>query len=288
MAQSQYLKRCVLTVNHVTDCLASDRPLVMLFAGDTAGKISCWDVTALLLRHIKDCYDLSCEDEEFLSTETEDESSGDVAVEKLTVNEEKTAFKPKEKEAAYQGDVSSRNRDIGVESVTAPNAEENSFTVNNSKVNISSNIFCKDGVTEDCVTENCVASSDTCDVINAVVAEKQRNERTESSKFSDVRPSAENEDLLHSKQQDLENVTYTNEPTVVGCEKPNQCSLKELQGNLTLNTKCEEQSDFSCLPLGRDFLTPPIHVFDAHQSGVNGIALTRTQGKTKQCSIAFI
>ena len=61
VAQSQYLQRCVLTVSHVIDFLAGDRPLVMLFAGDTAGRISCWDVTFLLLSHIRQCCKSSIE-----------------------------------------------------------------------------------------------------------------------------------------------------------------------------------------------------------------------------------
>lgn len=54
LAQSGYLQRCVLTVDHLVDHTHPGRCSVLVFAGDTAGKISVWDITHHLIEYVKD------------------------------------------------------------------------------------------------------------------------------------------------------------------------------------------------------------------------------------------
>ncbi|XP_031568393.1 WD repeat-containing protein 6-like [Actinia tenebrosa] len=54
LAQSDYLQRCVLTVNHLIHHNFSGRHSVLIFAGDTAGKISVWDITDHLIEYVRD------------------------------------------------------------------------------------------------------------------------------------------------------------------------------------------------------------------------------------------
>ncbi|KAK3727053.1 hypothetical protein QZH41_012560, partial [Actinostola sp. cb2023] len=54
LAQSQYLLRCVLSVQHVVHKDSSGRHAVMLLAGDTAGKITIWDVTHHLFEYVRE------------------------------------------------------------------------------------------------------------------------------------------------------------------------------------------------------------------------------------------
>ena len=245
----------------MTDFLASGRPLVMLFAGDTAGRISCWDVTALLLNHIKECSVSTCE-------VSENEYRNDIAVEKISVWDGKPATKAREDRLfdASVNSVSTRKGDKAPESVDTCHAKENA-TANSHPVNILSKTFCKGRVTED------------CDGKGNVTNVEMNNKRTESSKFADIQLSTENKDPLNFVQAGLGNLNHAKERTAVTYEMPDQSRTQEPQDD-TIFTP-DEQSDFSCLPLVGIFLVHPGHVFGAHQSGVNAITLTKTQGKRK-------
>lgn len=256
LAQSHYLKRCVLTVNHVTDFLESGRPLVILFAGDTAGKISCWDVTALLLNHIKEHCDLTSEEGELVTKVSRSEFMKGIEVAKLTAQDEKPGNKPSEKRLCEE-DVSSITCETAPESAPSCHAQENLTTVYSNKVK--------------CLKSGAVDCGADCNVSNVEInTEAQRTERTE------------NEFQLHSEERILRKAADGEEHTAVACETPVQSSVNENHDNETFSTLCEKQSNFSCLPLVRIFLDPPTHVFQAHQSGVNAVSLTKTQGKTTQ------
>ena len=113
LAQSQYLKRCVLTVTHITDFRTSSEPLVMLFAGDTAGRISCWDVTTLLFNHVKEYCDLICGEYRLLKNVSDRESGNQIAVEKRTICEVDTSEK-----SILEGNIYLEKNDTGLKSVT--------------------------------------------------------------------------------------------------------------------------------------------------------------------------
>ena len=228
----------------------------MLFAGDTAGRISCWDVTALLLNHIKERCDLTSEEGELVTKVSRSEYRKDIDVAKLTTQDENPGNKASEKRLCGEN-VSSITCDAGPESAPSCHAQENLTTVYSNKVK--------------CLKSGAVDCDPDCKVSNVEInTEVQRTERTE------------NEFQLHSEERILRKATDGEEHTAVACEKPIQSSVNEHQDNETYSTLCEEQSNFSCLPLVRIFLDPPIHVFQAHQSGVNAASLTKTQGKTTQ------
>lgn len=236
------------------------RLLVMMFAGDTAGKISCWDVTELLMNHIREHCDLKCGQDKPMKNKSEQESGNRAVVETPTVD------KSSEKTVLY-GDISLEKCDTALESVTACHMKENVTTEQHEdNSDASSHSCCKGGVAQDVVT-GCHA-----------------NERVTSvDKFTD--PLAGNQDPLHSGPEVL-NVACTSEQTAGTSGTPSQSSLKD-GDDQELDGKFVEQSDFSCLPLVPVFLDLPTHVFEAHQSGVNAISLVKTQGKALKIVISF-
>lgn len=266
LSQSHYLKRCVLTISHVIDVCTSGKPLVMLFAGDTAGKISCWDITSLLLNHIRECCDLTCKEDRLMKLQAG--------------NDEETVDK-EDKKTALQGHVSLEKCATSVESVTAWDSEDNVASNSekqvehekNSDANILSRGCWKGEVAKDCVTDCHVNES----VTNAV---KHLTERT--GKAFDLDPVEEIQDPFFSGQ-DVFNETNTNEQTAIMNEKLGQTRSTD-QDEQGANAMLVDQSDFSCLPLVPVFLDLPMHVFQAHQSGVNAIALVKTQGKANGSS----
>lgn len=191
LAQSQYLKRCVLTINHLI-FLERQRPMVFLFAGNTAGKIHCWDITALLFNIVEERCNL-------LSS------------------------------------LSNITPGAG----TSNHADENSTIVDN----VKGNAFQRDAV----VNHGC--------------------------KESDIKISV-------GEKTDKEDYAYIlmNEPS----KAPNKATVKVFPDDETSNAFFEEQSGHSCIPLVRGFLDPPKHVFQAHQSGVNAISITKTQGRQNE------
>ena len=228
----------------------------MLFAGDTAGRISCWDVTALLLNHLKECCDLI--EGELVTKISSSESRHDTDVAKFTTQDEKPGNKPSERRL-FEENISSLTCDAAPASVSSCHVEENLTTVCSNKVKCLKSVVTKDGT----------VGRDAADC-NLSNIEVQPTERTE------------NEFQLHLEERILRKAADGKESTAVACETPIQSSVKEHQDNETFSSLCEEQSNFSCLPLVRIFLDPPSHVFQAHQSGVNVVSLTKTQGKPTQ------
>ncbi|XP_067037076.1 tRNA (34-2'-O)-methyltransferase regulator WDR6-like isoform X3 [Acropora muricata] len=186
LAQSQYLKRCVLTINHLI-FLERQRPMVILFAGNTAGKIHCWDIAALLFNSVEERCNL----------------------------------------------LSSLSN-IPPGAGTSNHADENSTIVDNNE----GNAFQRDTV----VNHGC--------------------------KESDIKISV-------GEKTDKEDDAYIlmNEPS----KAPNKATVKVFPDDETSHAFFEEQSGHSCIPLVRGFLDPPKHVFQAHQSGINAMSITRTQ-----------
>ena len=252
----------------------------MLFAGDTAGKISCWDITTLLLNHIREYCELTSEEHRSMTNILEKESVYQTAVESHEGNDEETVDK-EGKKTVLEGLVSLEKCATSVESVTAWDSQDNVATNSEKEVehekNSDANILsrgCWTGeVAKDCVTDCHVNES----VINAV---KHLTERT--GKAFDLDPVEEIQDPFFSGQ-DVFNETNTNEKTAIMNEKLGQTRLTD-QDEQGANAMLVDQSDFSCLPLVPVFLDLPMHVFQAHQSGVNAIALVKTQGKTNGSS----
>lgn len=255
LAQSQYLKRCVLTVSHVIGFRTSGRPLVMLFAGDTAGRISCWDVTTLLMNHVQEYCDLICGENKLLKNVSYKASGNQVAVETQAVYGEETL----NKKSVLEDNVSLEKCDTAVkanvttDSVTATKHEDNSYT------KTSSYICCQDRVTQDFVTD-CHVNESVTNPVGCLT------DSAESEKFADI-------DHL-TVEQDVAN---RNEHTITS-EKPDQSSLND-RDEQEFNAEFVKQSDFSCLPLVPVFFDDPTHVFVAHQSGVNAVSLVKSQGK---------
>ena len=165
--------------------------MVILFAGNTAGKIHCWDITALLFNYVKERCNLPSSLSNMASEADADEN--------LTVVENN-------KGSAFQR--------------------------------------CK---TRDAVVNHGCKETD----IEISVWEK-----------------TDKEDEVH---------ILLNEPS----KAPNKAIVKVFPDDETSNAFFEEQSGYSCLPLARRFLDPPNHVFQAHQSGINAISITKAQGKAK-------
>ena len=240
LAQSQYLNRCVLTVNHVIDFRTSGKPLVMLLAGDTAGRISCWDVTTLLLNHVREYCDFTCGEYRSMKNLSDRETGEQIAVEKRTNCEKDTVNKSSEK-SVLEGNISLEKCDTALKSVTPCHVKE-SVTATKHQDNNENEAVTN---SEDCLT-------DTAELEN----------------FADI-------NHLTVKQD----VTNRNEQTAITSETQVQSSLNG-RDEKEMNVKFVEQSDFSCLPLVPVFLDVPTHVFQAHQSGVNAISLVKSQGKT--------
>lgn len=229
----------------------------MLFAGDTAGRISCWDVTTLLMNHVKEYCDLICGENELLKNISYKASGNLVAVETHAVCAEETLNKKSVLEKC----------DTAVKSVTPSHVKANVTTdsvpairhEDNSDAKTSSCICCQDRVTQDfvidCHVNESVTNPEGCFTIS-----------TGSEKFADI-------DHL-TVEQDVAN---RNEHTITS-EKPDQSSLND-RGEQEFNAEFVKQSDFSCLPLVPVFLDDPTHVFVAHQSGVNAVSLVESQGK---------
>lgn len=237
----------------------------MLFAGDTAGRISCWDVTTLLMNHVKEYCDLICGEKELLKNISYKGSGNLVAVETQAVCEEETLIKTSEK-SVLKGNVSLEKCDTAVKSVTPRHVKANVTTdsetaikhEDNSDTKTSSYICCQDRVTQDFVTD-CHVS------VSVTNPEGCLTDSRESEKFADI-------DHL-TVEQDVAN---RNEHTITS-EKPAQSSLND-QDEQEFNAEFVKQSDFSCLPLVPVFLDDPTHVFVAHQSGVNAVSLVKSQG----------
>ena len=251
LAQSQYLKRCVLTVSHVIDFRTSGKPLVMLFAGDTAGRISCWDVTTLLLNHVKEYCDFICGENRLMKNVSDRESGNEVAVEKRTVCEVNAVNKSSEK-SVLEGNSNLEKYDTALKSVTPCHVKESVTT---------------DSVTTDGVTA--INNQDKSENGSVTNPEGCLTDTAESGKLEVI-------DHLTAKQD----VTNRNEQTAITSETPDQTSLND-GDDQAFNAEFVEQSDFSCLPLVPVFLKGPTHVFQAHQSGVNAISLVKSQGKTE-------
>lgn len=246
LAQSQYLKRCVLTVSHVIDFRTSGKPLVMLFAGDTAGRISCWDVTELLLNHVKEYYDFICGEYGLMKNVSGKECGNQVAAEKRTVCEADTVNKSSEK-SILGGNIYLEKYDTALNNVTSRDVKESVTTDSVTAMN-----------NQDKSENESVTNPDGC-----------LTDTTESEKFAVI-------DHLTVKQD----AGNRNEQTAITSETTDQTSLND-GDDQEFNTEFVEQSDFSCLPLVPVFLKVPTHVFQAHQSGVNAISLVKSQGKTE-------
>ncbi|XP_068709317.1 tRNA (34-2'-O)-methyltransferase regulator WDR6-like isoform X1 [Montipora foliosa] len=226
LAQSKYVGRCVLTVNHLT-VLASSGPLVILFAGDTAGRIYCWDITALLLNYVMDRYNFKCNDPDVI---------------KSTVAEGKAFLQSNEHSVCQDGGVSLMF-DMASEKTT-------SFCAGN---NLMANDSMKGNIFQSSWTQHTFVSHDTaCKESNAEINQKTKDE---------------NEDGVQCGGHVLLNETF---------EESKRGSLKDSNDEMLI-TLFEKQSGHSCLPLVGFFLGLPIHVFQAHQSGINALSLLKTE-----------
>ena len=76
LAQSEYLKRCVLSVQCVIHHDPGNRAHLVLFAGDTAGKVTVWDVTQHVLEYIKETCEMNAEGEENVTSRVENDMKG--------------------------------------------------------------------------------------------------------------------------------------------------------------------------------------------------------------------
>ena len=138
------------------DFRTSGRPLVMLFAGDTAGRISCWDVTTLLMNHIKEYTNFICGEYRLTKNVSDMESGNHAAGKTLAACGEDIVNKSSEK-SVLEGSVSLEKCDTALKSVTPRHLKE-SVTIHsvtaikhqdNSDAKISAHSCCQDKVTHD-------------------------------------------------------------------------------------------------------------------------------------------
>lgn len=216
----------------------------MLFAGDTAGKISCWDVTSLLWNYIREHCKLTGEEDKLAKSKSELGSSNHLGVETLARNDGETSSKESEK-TDLESSSSLEMFDRTLESMASRHVKEN-FTEDSIKV---------------------IEHEDDSGAMPYV------NE----SVTNDDNSLADNRGPLLSGQTDLK-VAYTHVETSIISETPPRSGLND-EDDQELNGKLADQIDFSCLPLVPVFLDLPTHVFKAHQSGINAISLVKTQGK---------
>lgn len=260
LAQSLYLKRCVLTISHVIDFCTSGSPLVMMFAGDTAGKISCWDITSLLCSHIREHCDSTSVEDTIMTNTMNSEKETLPAGDSLVENKRETVDNNEGEKTVLDGHVSVEKNDTSQPRMAALSSESCVTT----DIYVSSRGSWKEGVLEDCVTDCNVSESVT-------VATKQQTEET--NVIVDTGPSAQNQDSVNFGQEVLHEA-ISNDLISIGSEMPGQISVTDQNGE-ELNATLVGQSDFSCLPLVPVFLGLPTHVFHAHQSGVNAISLVK-------------
>lgn len=252
----------------------------MMFAGDTAGRISCWDITTLLLSHIRECCAPINEQVETFRNVTESDASIEYDVENLEVDSGNVINKSSEKNT-FEAGVLSENGDTShttSETVTpfsseerlttdslkaAENAEQNG---NFSSGKCSEVVFKEDNLADFEADVNASPEMASCGRV------EQRTEKTDSKNLANIQTSTKDEvSETDTKENAVVNVAFV--------APRNQPCSTQLQDNPTLDSEFKEQSDFSCLPLVQTFLPPPIHVFKCHQSGVNALSLTNVSGE---------
>ena len=252
----------------------------MMFAGDTAGRISCWDITTLLLSHIRECCTPINEQVETFGNVTESEASIECDVENLEVDRGNVINKSSEKNT-FEASVSSENGDKShttSESVTsfsseerlttdslkaAENAEQNG---NFSSGKCSEVVFKEENLADFEADVNASSEMANCGRV------EQRTEKTDSKNLAYIQTLTGDEvSETDKKENAVVNVAFV--------VPQNQPRSTQLQDNPTLDSEFKEQSDFSCLPLVQTFLPPPTHVFKCHQSGVNALSLANINGK---------
>lgn len=252
----------------------------MMFAGDTAGRISCWDVTTLLLSHIRECCTPVNEQVETFRNVTESEARIECDVENLEVDRGNVINKSSEKNT-FEASVSSENGDTShttTESVT-PFSSEERFTIDSLKVaenaeqngNFSSGKFSEVVFKEENLADFEPDVNASSEMANCGRVE-QRTEKTDSKNLANIQTLTGDE----VSETDTRENAVVNVAFVV---PQNQPRTTQLQDNPTLDSEFKEQNDFSCLPLVPTFLPPPIHVFKCHQSGVNALSLATIKGK---------
>ena len=251
----------MLTISHVIDFCTSVSPLVMMFAGDTAGKISCWDITSLLCNQIREHCDLTSVEDSIMTNTMNSEKETRTAGDSLVENKRETVDNNEGEKTVLDGYVSVEKNDT---------SHWNSESCVTTDIHVSSR-GCWKGVLEDCVTDCNVSESVT-------VANRQRTEETNA--IVDTGPSAQSQDSVNFGQ-DVLNEAISSDLISIGSEMPGQISVTDQNGE-ELNATLVGQSDFSCLPLVPVFLGLPTHVFHAHQSGVNAISLVKNDGKMKE------
>ena len=212
----------------------------MLLAGDTAGRISCWDVTNLLLNHVREYCNFIWGEYRFMKNVSDRESGNQIDVEKRSDSEVDTVNKSSDK-SVLEDSVSLGKCDTALKSVTPRQVKESVTAIKH-----------QDNSENDSVTNSEGCLTDTAELEKCAVIDDLR------------------------VKQDVANM---NEQTAITSETPDQSSLNG-RDDKELNVEFVEQSDFSCLPLVPVFLDVPTHVFEAHQSGVNAISLVKSQGET--------
>ena len=252
----------------------------MMFAGDTAGRISCWDITTLLLSHIRECCTPINEQVEKFRNVTESEANIECDVENLEVDRGNVMNKASEKNT-FEASVSSENGGTSrttSESVT-PFSSEERLTIDSLKAaeNAEQNgNFASGKCSEVVFKEENLAHFEADVNASSEMANcgrvEQRTEKTDSKNLANIQTSTKDEvSETDMKENAVVNVTFV--------APRNQPCSTQLQDNPTLDSEFKEQSDFSCLPLVQTFLPPPIHVFKCHQSGVNALSLVNINGK---------
>ena len=256
MAQSQYLKRCVLTVTHLLERCVNAKPLVMLFAGGTAGKIFGWDISVLLFDYIEEYCEMSLTKKSYIVTGPPKEPNGYIQVDWPT---EEMAIHNRGKDSMNVTHVHAKDvvtSDDIQEPVINSHAKEN-MTKEKIQKHVTDR-HANDDVTKTYVS-NVVLEAECQEVVTGATSE------TDRSKLRDILDIDEEVNVSFHDQK------YPGKDSTLA-----SCSSAIYQ---MLNTMCEDPAEFSCVPLMQCFLPSPSYEFNAHQSGVNAIVLVKMQGK---------
>lgn len=222
LAQTQYLLRCVLSVQHVVyKDPTSGRSSVLVIAGDTAGKITIWDITEQLVEYVREEID----ENDIKQDNVSNKASISVAMEANLLVTKGVTMATKSVSSADVDTGTMTSRD-GLDDVAMTAKLDSSVT-------IKTDILTSHGAIEDVAM-------------------------TTNSGYSVV--------------------TVTNHDDVDQERKEDQ-SLKDNNASKdpVSSTSLAASSKFSCINLVDSSLGQPLHVFKAHQSGVNDISVY--QGK---------
>lgn len=202
----------MLTVDHVIHRATNEKPQLLVFAGDTAGRISMWNITTHVKRYLKQAFS------------SQSSQCGEITREDAA---DETEFESSSKKAALS---------------TVPEVETQHHVTKARDCHVTDR-------DQETLAD---ANSGGCHACRSADLEEDTHEQSHH----------DNDNGSSSDDAEDEDVASFLLPVV--------SRFAESTG--------EEARAFSCMTLVEAFLGPPVHVFKAHQSGVNCACLVARKG----------